>query len=33
MKIEKTPVKVLVGVHIVKIASGSDHLVMLGKNL
>jgi len=32
MKIEKTPVKVLVGVHIAKIASGSDHLVMLGSD-
>lgn len=32
MKIEKTPVKVLVGNHIVKIVSGSDHLVMLGSD-
>merc|ERR1711952_180366 len=29
MKIEKFPVKVLANLHITKIASGSDHLVML----
>lgn len=29
MKIEKLPVKVLSTVHIIKIASGVDHLVML----
>jgi len=32
MKIEKTPVKVLTDVHIAKIVSGSDHLVMLGSD-
>ena len=29
MKIEKTPVKVLVETHVEKIVSGADHLVML----
>ena len=31
MKIEKKPVRVLEGVEITKICSGSDHLVMLGR--
>ena len=32
MKIEKTPVKVLETVHLVKIVSGADHLAMLSSD-
>ena len=32
MKIEKLPVKILSTVHIIKIASGVDHLVMLSSD-